>query len=162
MCTSVYAVVPQENFTHCWKYSAPLQSGIWSSRVLWFNKGFVKINAQHGPETSDSFIYLGLNRGRLPARKTGVRICLNLGRKQSTSFKNKTKQKKKQVNVLFFKAEPFLIIALHWRSVWEICSYLWFWMAEMQHQRIPHTHFRLTYFPSISYCPVNTAGCISS
>lgn len=42
-----------------------------------------------------------------------------------------------------------------------MCSYLWFWMAEMQHQRIPHTHFRLTYFPSISYCPVNTAGCIS-
>lgn len=102
MCTLVYAVVPQENFTHCWKYSAPLQSGIWSSRVLWFNKGFVKINAQHGPETSDSFIYLGLNRGRLPARKTGVRICLNLGRKQSTSFK-KTKQKNKTGQCIVFQ-----------------------------------------------------------
>lgn len=43
-----------------------------------------------------------------------------------------------------------------------MCSYLWFWMAEMQHQRIPHTRFRLTYFPSITYCPVNAAGCISS
>lgn len=54
---------------------------IWCSTIC-SNKAFVKINLKNSPMTSDFFIYLGLNRGRLASKNTGVGIWLHLAIKE--------------------------------------------------------------------------------